>query len=225
MLRMSTVELRSRGGEPARTAVVALKARCVDLDGPWRPGGWQEPLRQITVLEIKEIDAPSGIKEPLHWRLLTSLACQTLAQAQRVVRRYTARWWTEEYHKALKSGAGVEDSQLEEGYRLEPLIAVLAAVAVRLLSTKLLARSRPEGSEAASGLRAGSGQIIGKQIWQTQRWLDQSKLFGGGSADGRFYWTQERWAAWLADYLARMAATHLDVRSIRNHERKHKKMW
>jgi hypothetical protein len=28
-----------------------------------------------------------------------------------VVGRYTARWWIEEYHKALKSGAGVEDSQ------------------------------------------------------------------------------------------------------------------
>src|SRR6185436_2546731 len=144
VLGLSTVELRSRGGEPARTAVVEVKARRVALDGPWRPGGWKAPLKEITVLEVKEVNPPEGIKEPLHWRLLTSLECRTLVQAQRVIGRYTARWWIEEYHKALKSGAGVEHSQLERGYRLEPLIAVLAVVAVRLLSTKMLARSRPE---------------------------------------------------------------------------------
>lgn len=149
VLGLSTVELRSRGGEPARTAIVEIKATRVDLDGPWRPGGWKAPLTQIMAVEVKEIHPPAGIKEPLHWRLLTSLPCGTLAQAQRVVGRYTARWWIEEYHKALKTGAGVEDSQLERGYRLEPLIAVLAIVAVRLLSTKLLARSRPDSFEAA----------------------------------------------------------------------------
>jgi hypothetical protein len=56
-----------------------------------------------------------------------------------VVGHYTARWWIEEYHKALKSGAGVENSQLERAGRLEALIAVLAVVAVRLLSAKMLA--------------------------------------------------------------------------------------
>jgi hypothetical protein len=53
-------------------------------------------------------------------------------QVLRVVGRYTARWWIEEYHKALKSGAGVEASQLERADGLESLIAILAVVAVRL---------------------------------------------------------------------------------------------
>lgn len=156
VLGLSTVELRARGGEPARTACVQIKAVRVALDGPWRPGGWQAPLPNITVVEVREVNPPDGIKEPLHWRLLTSLACETLAQAQRVVGRYTARWWIEEYHKALKTGAGVEASQLERAHRLEPLIAVLAVVAVRLLSTKMLARSRPESFEA--------GQSLGPEI-------------------------------------------------------------
>jgi hypothetical protein len=84
----------------------------------------------------------------LHWILLTSLPCATLAEAQRVVGGYAARWWIEEYHKALKRGAGVEQSQWASADRLAALIAVLAVVAVRLLSAKLLARSRSEGSEA-----------------------------------------------------------------------------
>jgi hypothetical protein len=58
----------------------------------------------------------------------------------RVVGCYTTRWWIEEYHKALKSGSGVETSQLARADRLQSLIAVLAVVAVRLLGVKLLAR-------------------------------------------------------------------------------------
>lgn len=73
-----------------------------------------------------------------------------------LVMLFTLQKTIKEYHKALKSGAGVQESQLEKAHRLEPLIGVLAVVAVRLLSTKMLARSRPETFEAASsfaGLR------------------------------------------------------------------------
>ena len=62
----------------------------------------------------------------------------------RIVARYATRWWVEEYHKALKSGTKVEESQLEHGYRLESLVAVLAMVAVRLLNAKWLARARAD---------------------------------------------------------------------------------
>ena len=46
--------------------------------------------------------------------------------------------WIEEYHKALKTGTRVEASQLEEAYRLENLLAVLAIVAVRLLNAEVI---------------------------------------------------------------------------------------
>src|SRR5215468_2614922 len=164
VLGESTVELRSRGGEAARTAIVELRSVQVDLDGPWRPGGWQEPLRGVTTVEVREVHAPEGVREALRWILLTNLPCRTLAQARQIVGRYTARWWVEEYHKALKSGAGVEDSQLESAGRLEPLIAVLAIVAVRLLNTKMLARSRPEGSEARESFGPEALEILEKRF-------------------------------------------------------------
>lgn len=148
VLGQMTVAVRARGNQPARTAIVEVRSVRVVLDGPWRPGRWQDPLPGVWAVEAREVNAPEGVTEPLHWRLLTSLPCDTWAQARRVVGRYTARWLVEEYHKALKTGAGVEDSQLETGDRLEALIGVLAVVAVRLLSTKLLARSRPDSFEA-----------------------------------------------------------------------------
>ena len=200
----SLVELRSRAGEAARTAIVELRSVQVDLDGPWRPGGWQEPLRGVTVVEVTEIDAPEGVREPLHWILLSSLPCRSLAQARRIVGRYAARWWVEEYHKALKSGAGVEESQLARAGRLEPLIAVLAVVAVRLLNTKMLARSRPEGLEAQQSfgpealaiLEAKFGQPKGG--WSNQKVLVATARLGGFLArkhDGMPGW-QTIWRGW-----------------------------
>jgi hypothetical protein len=172
-----TVEVRDRGNQPARTARVQLRSGRVDLDGPWRPGGWRPPLKDVGVVEVLEVDAPANVPEPLHWILLTSLPCATLAQAKRVTGRYTARWWIEEYHKAIKSGAGVEASQLERADRLEPLIAVLGVVAVRLLSTKMLARSRPESFEAAQSFGPQVLAILTKSFGQpTGGWTNHQVL-------------------------------------------------
>lgn len=203
VLGQSIVELRSRGGEAARTAIVELRSVRVDLDGPWRPGGWQEPLPGVWVVEVREVHAPEGV-EPLRWVLLTSLPCRTLAEGRRIVGRYTARWWVEEYHKALKSGAGVEDSQLERGGRLEGLIAVLAVVAVRLLNTKMLARSRPEGTEARESFGPKALAILEKKFgrpkggWNNQNVLVMTARLGGFLArkhDGMPGW-QTIWRGW-----------------------------
>lgn len=204
LLGQTTVEVRSRGGQPARTAIVEVRSVRVDLDGPWRPGGTLPPLKDVGVVEVKEVNAPEGVREPLHWILLTSLPCATWAQAQRVVGYYTARWWIEEYHKGLKSGAGVENSQLEKAHRLEPLIALLAVVAVRLLSTKMLARSRPETFEAANSfgpemlglLEAKLGKP--KDGWTNKNVLIATGRLGGFLArkhDGMPGW-QTIWRGW-----------------------------
>lgn len=200
----STVEVRARGGQAARTAVVELRSVRVDWDGPWRPAGWQTPLRDVGVVEVREVEVPAGVKEPLRWILLTSLPCARAAEAQRVVGRYAARWWIEEYHKALKSGAGVEASQLEQADRLAPLIAVLAVVAVRLLSAKLLARGRPESFEAAASfgpvLLALLEQKVGlpREGWTNRNVLVATARLGGFLArkgDGMPGW-QTIWRGW-----------------------------
>lgn len=204
VLGQTTVELRARPGQAARTAIVEVRAVRVDLDGPWRLSGWQPPLAGLWAVEVREVHAPAGVKQPLHWVLLTSLDCAGWAAVQRVVGLYTARWWIEEYHKALKSGSRVEDSQLERGHRLEALIAVLAVVAVRLLSTKLLARSRPEGGEAVESFGAEALALLEAKLGRPKRgWTNQSVLIAmarlGGflarKGDGLPGW-QTIWRGW-----------------------------
>ena len=204
VLGQATVEVRARGGQAARTALVELRGARVKPDGPWRPGRWQPPLAEIGVVEVREVPAPGSVKEPLHWRLLTSLPCGTRAQAQRVAGRYAARWWVEEYHKALKSGAGVETSQLERAERLESLIAVLAVVAVRLLSAKLLARARPETFEAAASFGPELLALLERKLgppkggWTNQNVIIATARLGGFLArkhDGMPGW-QTIWRGW-----------------------------
>jgi hypothetical protein len=161
-------------------------------------------MRGLWAVEVREVNAPEGVDQPLHWTLLTSLPCESWAAVQRVVGRYAARWWIEEYHKALKSGAGVEESQLEQGYRLESLVAVLAVVAVRLLATKFLARSRPEGLEAVESFSPEGLAILETKLglpkggWTNQSLLIAIARLGGFPArkrDGAPGW-QTIWRGW-----------------------------
>lgn len=212
ILAQSTVAVRPRADQPGRRAVVQLRSVTVDLDGPWRPGGWQPPLKGVSAVEVRERNAPKAVQEPLHWILLTSLACATAAQVQRVVGCYTARWWIEEYHKALKSGAGVEDSQLAQADRLEALIGVLAVVAVRLLGAKLLARSRPQSFEAACSFGTEVLVLLEKKLgrppggWGNRNCLRSVARLGGfigRNSDGEPGW-QTIWRGgqrlmWMAE--------------------------
>jgi hypothetical protein len=94
---------------------------------------------------------------------------------------------------ALKTGAGVEESQLERGYRLEPLIAVLAVVAVRLLSTKLLARSRPESFEAAGSFGPEMLAILEKKRSSSCQRQRQEPSPADQGAGVNF-----KWLSWLS---------------------------
>ena len=131
------LELRARPGVPARTAHVAIRSCAVTLRPPWRPEGKGPPC-PIHVVEAREMDPPPDV-EPLHWVLLTSWPVETFAEARRVVKAYARRWLIEEYHKALKTGVGMEGTELSTCQRILSLLGILAVVAVRLLDLKFRA--------------------------------------------------------------------------------------
>jgi hypothetical protein len=138
------LDLRGREGQAARRAKVEVRAVAVILYGAWGAQGTRLPLA-VNVVEAREVDAPAGV-EAIRWVLFSSLAINRLAEVQRIIGRYAKRWIIEEYHKALKTGANIEASQLESAQRLQIMAALLAVVAVRLLNTKLLAGTRAQGA-------------------------------------------------------------------------------
>jgi len=150
--------LRARPGQKARTAHLEVRACPVVLRGPWRPGGRQCP-RAMNVVEVKERDAPAGV-EPVHWVLLTSWPCETFDEGLRVVRAYACRWLIEEYHKALKTGTHVEETQRKTVERIETLLGILAVVAVRLVAMKLLTHQRPDEAPTAEEWEPAALKIL-----------------------------------------------------------------
>jgi hypothetical protein len=196
------VELRSRAGQPARTARVQVRSGPLCFQGPERPEG-DKPDFAANVVAVREVNAPQGV-EPLDWILLTSLPCGRWTEVQRIVGRYTTRWWIEEYHKALKSGVGAEESQLQQAYRIETLVAVLAIVAVRLLNAKWLARSRGTEPVDAEVFGPAALKLLGARFGQpAEGWTHRSALvavarLGGFLArknDGLPGW-QTIWRGW-----------------------------
>ena len=107
-----TVKVPRRGGVKARRArQAALEVRAVQVEfrGPKRAPG----LGSMRVNAVLATERPVAAgAEALCWLLLTSEPVETLAQAQQVLRYYARRWRVEDFHKAWKSGTGVEARQI-----------------------------------------------------------------------------------------------------------------
>ena len=199
------LHLRARPGQAARTATVQVRSTAVTLRPPWRPQGAGRELEpvEVNVVEAWEADPPEGV-EPLHWVLLTTWPADTLADCRRAVRAYGLRFLIEDYHKALKTGCGLEKSQLATMQALAALLGVLSLVAARLLDLKLLARARPDepvtpeqvGPEALAVLAHRFGEPAGG--WTNRTTLRAVARLGGFLArkgDGEPGWITI-WRGW-----------------------------
>ena len=202
LLGTKDIELRARPGQAARTARVEVRAGPVNLRGPWRPEKRTAPL-SMNAVEIRETNPPVGV-EPLHWVLLTSWPVDSLEAAWRVAQTYARRWMIEEYHKALKSGANVEQSQLENGSSLQALIGILSVVAVRLFALKYEARTNPDAVLTKNDVDPiwliVLGQVVSKppQVWTRRTLLHSIASLGGfkgRKGDGDPGW-QSTWWGW-----------------------------
>jgi hypothetical protein len=140
VLGTAAVKVAPRGaGDKGRTATVAIKAGSVTIKRPkTTPSRDEVPALSLGLVEVREI-VPTGkrgkaARQPLLWRLVTTLSVATLAQAQDVVRLYRLRWRIEEVFRVLKSdGLKIEESQLESVARLLNLAALGLVAAARII--------------------------------------------------------------------------------------------
>jgi hypothetical protein len=184
-----------------RTARLEVRATSLELQGPPRPGGRLENVG-IHVVRVREIGVPEGV-EPLEWTLLTDLPVTTLKECERVIRIYRVRWLIEEFHKAIKTGLGLELSQLSDYRRLSVLGGILSVVSVHLLQLKWKARTdgdRPLSKEEQDEpMVKVLSQIHPAQGKPTQGWMLKSMARVGGyqarKSDGPPGWLTI-WRGW-----------------------------
>lgn len=135
---LGTAEVKitpKRPGDKGRTATVTLRAGTVTIKRPkGAPNQQTAATLTLGLVEVREEAPPTGVDQPLLWRLVTTLPVATLADAQEVVRLYRLRWRIEEVFRVLKSnGLNIEDSQLETASRLLNLAALGLISAARII--------------------------------------------------------------------------------------------
>ena len=114
---------------------------CSDPDAP--------PAIELSAIDVRERNPPAAA-EPVHWRLLTTHAVETVEQALRVIGWYRQRWHIEQLFRTVKrKGFGIEDSVVEEGDALEKL-AVIALIGACRTMQLVLARASPNHDQPAT---------------------------------------------------------------------------
>ena len=132
----TTVELAAGPGRKARTAVIALRFRQIDIACPPNRKKTKEfntlpPSVRLAFVEAREVDAPPGGPD-ITWRLLTSHPVTDATDARRIVDFYRRRWIIEELFRTLKTrGFDIERLRLVEAPLQKLVLAsLIAAVTV-----------------------------------------------------------------------------------------------
>jgi len=124
-----------------RPATLVLSATPVILA---RSDGAKGPKRlTVNVVHVREVSPPPDT-EPVDWKLLTTEPIARVADLERIVDFYRARWLIEEFFKALKTGCALEKRQLESLSGLLNAMAVFVPIAFELLRMRAVARLRPD---------------------------------------------------------------------------------
>jgi hypothetical protein len=134
-----TLRVPAKGGGWRETEV-GLAWERVNLVPPRQARGehGREPLAVWAVI-ARELAVPEG-EERVEWILLTNRPVESAAQARQVVEYYGCRWMVEDYHKAMKSGCGIEQTQMTTRHGLGNVIALLSVLAVYVLTLRCKAR-------------------------------------------------------------------------------------
>ena len=149
----------------ARTAKLSIKAGSVTVESKGN-------RYSVNVVYAQELSRPPKDEAALSWMLLTSEPVETLEQQLHVIDIYTARWRIEDFHKAWKTGAGVERLRMTASDNLERAASILGFVGVRLLQLRevmtlpLYLRKRGK-IEVAEGMENQScGSVLEDDEWK-----------------------------------------------------------
>jgi len=130
------LDLPAQPGRRRRTAQLALRFQPVRLARPklGRRASLPESVA-VTLVDVREVDPPPGAAA-LHWRLLTTHAVTSAAEAWAVAELYRRRWAIEQLFRTLKTeGFDIEGVAIDQPAPRHRLVTatVIAAVCIQQL--------------------------------------------------------------------------------------------
>ncbi len=134
------LQVQANGQQTPRKTKVHIAWSKVIIQCPaGRRGEHRDEPLPTCVIQVREVNPPKGVT-PLKWTLLTNAKVENDHDAQQRVDEYQCRPIVEEFHKAMKTGCGVELPQFTTRHALEATTALLSVVAVALLNLRDLSR-------------------------------------------------------------------------------------
>lgn len=161
-----------------------------------------KPL-SCTVIHVHEIDTPDKQKS-IEWFLLTSLDIDNLDDALQAIKYYSYRMIVEEYHKCMKTGFKIKDTQLKTRDRIETLLGFISISSVKLLQMRDMVRIRPNEDvsnyvdEEDVEIVSAFYEVPKESIMTVDKFLRHIAMMGGfmnRKSDGNPGW-QSIWEGW-----------------------------
>lgn len=150
---------------PFRRAKLSLKAGQITVEQ-------KGERHQLNVIYAQEVSGPAQGEAPISWMLLTGEPVETLEQQLRVIDIYATRWRIEDFHKAWKTGAGVERLRMTAPDNLERAASILGFIGIRLLQLRevmalpLYLRKRGKPEEAQEIELQSCGVVLEEDEWR-----------------------------------------------------------
>jgi hypothetical protein len=152
-----TIRVSENHGQPAREARIEIGFARIILPAPRQKRGEHTGEALTTwVVHVREIDPPRGIT-PLEWILLTNVPVNSASGGEAShedawlrVEWYRCRPIVEEFHKAMKTGCGIEQVQFTTRSALEVSLALLSVVATQLVRLRDMSRDERAKDQPAS---------------------------------------------------------------------------
>lgn len=187
-------------GRAARQADCALRFSPVALRKPRHGAARELPDKvTLTLIDIREVSPVAGAK-PVHWRLLTSHAVDSLEEAHRVRALYCQRWRIEEFFRTLKTaGFDIEAAEIGDP---RAMINFAAAASIAAVTVMQLVQARDGTTDQSLGaafepedravLEALSARLEGKTARQKNPYPKASLAFAA--------WVIARLGGWTGYY-------------------------
>ncbi|MCY7293023.1 MAG: IS4 family transposase, partial [Ferruginibacter sp.] len=133
----------------AREAIFEVRIAKVILQCPDRKS-WGVGKQSLPVYAISTTEITVGIKDPVEWKLLTTLPIENLSDAVQIIHWYQCRWMIEEVFRVLKKECyDIESSELERGWAIRKLSLMILDTIIKLFQMHI-AYSLPEGEDLSA---------------------------------------------------------------------------
>lgn len=142
----TTIEISDKTGKKQVPIEVEIRFCTVELLRPKSSGNQYDSV-EMTAIELRQVSPKLDWQEELlHWKLLTTLTVNTVAEALQCVKWYCYRWLIERFHYVLKSGTKIEELQLHQASSLQKAIHVYSIAAMRIMQLVYQSRQTPDAS-------------------------------------------------------------------------------